>query len=109
MKHAPILPDPLVLRDAGLCTLTAASCLIHVGRCGLAGTTIIGIAQAIRVSPECARNAAKACHEVGLITTTGRDSRQGRPGRWIVTEHGWQALTYPVEFPPYPHQQTPTQ
>lgn len=107
MKFTPILPDPDRLRAAGLHSLTSACALIHIARCGLQGTTITGLCEALNLSPEGARNALSPGIAAGLISKSGRDGKQGRPHRYIVSTAGWQLVTTPASLDPFPFAQTP--
>lgn len=107
MKFTPILPDPDRLRRAGIHTLATASAVIHVARCGLQGTTIPGLCEALGLSREGVRSAVIPAIDAGLITKSGRDGKQGRPHRYIITTHGWSIVTTPADLPPFPFAQTP--
>lgn len=104
---APILPDPDRLRDAGLYSLASACALIHIARCGLQGTTVPGLCQALDLSAEGVRHALDSVLAARLITITGRDGRKGRPNRYICTTAGWSLVTTPAVLDPFPFAQTP--
>ena len=88
---------------AGITTCRQAAVLIHLGRCGLAGTTIPAMIDALRMG------ASTLCCIINHLTTHGlvvdytRRGSKGRARLYIVTVKGWEVLTSPADFSAFPN------
>jgi DNA-binding MarR family transcriptional regulator len=103
VKTRPILPDPLTLHRAGLTTLFQAAVLVHLGRCGLHGSTIPEMAAHFATAVSSVSNAIDKAAEAGLVTSYARGNGQGRVRHYTVTTTGWDTLVTPADFSLFPH------
>lgn len=106
-KIKAILPDPVRLYTAGLRTLADVCALVHVARCGLVGSTRMGMLAVLGIPYETLRYATDTLDNLGLIAASGRDTGIGSPRRYVCTVKGWRLLTDPVDLSLYPHAQLP--
>ncbi len=105
MKLKPIIADPMALDRAGIVTNRQSAILIHIGRCGLLGTTIPHITKSLKISGNSVTAiVAKLC-ELSLITGAWVGNSQGRPRNYVCTVRGWNLLTQPADFSMFPHSQ----
>jgi DNA-binding MarR family transcriptional regulator len=102
MKTRTILPDPLTLQRAGITTLFQAAVLVHLGRCGLHGSTIPEMGAHFSTAVSSVSHALEKCAEAGLVTTYARSNSQGRVRHYTVTTRGWETLTTPADFSLFP-------
>lgn len=106
MKTKAILPDPLLLDRAGITTTRQAAIFIHIGRCGLLGTTIPAATRALKINPSTVAQTIHGLCELKLVTAYGKQTGQGRAANYVVTVPGWNLLTAPADFSMFPHAQT---
>lgn len=106
MKPKAIIADPNKLANAGVNTTRQAAILIHLGRCGLLGSTIPAISDALGIKVGTAANGIDVLLEAKLVTATRRSTGQGRAKHYVCTVHGWSVLTDPSDFSMFPHAQT---
>ena len=98
MKTKPIIADPLNLDRAGITTVKLAATFIHVGRCGLVGTTIP------RMTREMGINASTLCahintlQELKLIVAFSKSNSKGTARHYCVTIKGCTVLTQQPDF-----------
>jgi hypothetical protein len=106
MKPKPIIADPLILDRAGISTTRQAAIFIHIGRCGLIGTTIPQITEALAINHSTVRETIYILSEdLKLVTEAGRSNTKGRAFNYVVTIRGWQLLTSPADFSMFQHAQ----
>lgn len=106
MKPKPIIADPLNLDRAGVATTRQAAIFIHLGRCGLLGSTIPTMAKTLKIHPSTVGAIVDSLTVAKLVTEYGRATGQGRAKKYVVTVHGWGVLTEPADFSMFPHAQT---
>lgn len=102
MTTTPIIHDPGTLLRAGIHTLPQALVFIHIGRCGLNGTTIPRICQSLHMCHNTVRGQIEVLEERKLVTRYGRSRGKGGARLWIVTRRGWAALTQPADTSMFP-------
>lgn len=105
MKLKTIIADPLILDQAGIVTMRQAAIFIHIGRCGLVGTTIPQIFEALRLRGGTVTNIVNHLLDLRVVTDTGRATGQGRAKNYVCTVRGWNLLTQPADFSMFPHSQ----
>ena len=105
MKPRAIIADPLHLDRVGVTTTRQAAIFIHVGRCGLLGTTIPAASKVLGFHVSTVAQTMDALCEARLVTAYGRASGQGRAINYVVTGRGWEVLTAPADFSMFPHAQ----
>lgn len=98
----PILPDPLTLHRAGVNTLQQAAVLIHMGRCGIQGTTAPSCADSLNLNINTVNQSLAQLKALKLCTRYARKNTQGRANLYVVTKLGWSILTQPGDFSPFP-------
>ena len=98
MKTKPIIADPLNLDRAGIQSLRMAALFIHVGRCGLVGTTIPRMTKDLRIHPTTVDSHVRALRELGLVTEFARTNTKGKARHYCVTIKGWSVLTQQADF-----------
>lgn len=102
MKYKPIIADPLRLHDAGIRSLGMAATLIHIGRCGLVGTTIPRMKDDLKMSASTLDFHVGGLVDMGLAVTASKANSKGRPINYVVTVKGWGLLTTPPDFSMFP-------
>lgn len=107
MKPRTINPDPFLLDRANVITLRQSAVFIHIGRCGLLGTTIPAITECLGYSGGTVTNIIDTLQGLELIMPTSRANSQGRARNYVVTVKGWELLTAPADFSMFPHIQVP--
>ena len=105
IQTKPIIADPLRLYELGLRNLMDMAILIHIGRCGIIGARRRSIADHISVSYDTARTGTDRLWDLGLITSASRDHGPGLAHNLVCTVRGWNLLTEPPDFSPFPHSQ----
>ena len=106
MKTNPIIADPMALDRVGVVSTKQAGVLIHIGRCGLVGTTIPEMSTALRINGSTLTHIVGVLVDLKLITSAVRYNKQGRARNYVVTVRGWNLLTEPADFSMFPHVQT---
>ena len=98
MKTKPIIADPLVLDRAGITTIKLAATFIHIGRCGICGTTIPRMMRdtGIHASTLCAH--VNNLQELGLVVCFSKSNSKGTARHYCVTVKGWTVLTTQPDF-----------
>ncbi len=72
-----------------------AAVFIHLGRCGILGTSIPSMAKALAMPPSTVCAIIGTLRELKLVTDYGRSNGQGRARKYVVTVAGWKVLTTP--------------
>ena len=102
MKLKPIMADHYHLLAAGLKTLSQASILTFIGRCGLQGATITGISETLRMPGSTVFHAVLLLEELKLVTRYSRSNRGGKPIFLTCTVKGWELLTRQPDYGLFP-------
>jgi len=98
----PILPDPITLHRAGLNTLHQASILVHIGRCGIQGTTVPSMAEVVGLNNNTVHTNVGILEDLKLVVHYAKKNSQGRAKLYVVTKRGWELLTTPGDFTLFP-------
>jgi len=98
----PILPDPWTLHKAGLNTLHQAAVFVHLGRCGIQGTTVPGTAEALNINLNSVHSTMGLLEDLKLAVHYAKKNSQGRAKLYVVTKKGWELLTTPGDFTLFP-------
>ena len=98
MKLKPILADPLNMDRAGVTTCKLAATFVHIGRCGLVGTTIPSMTRDTGINGSTLTSHFNILQELKLITPFARTNAKGRAVSYCVTVKGWEVLTRPADF-----------
>jgi hypothetical protein len=98
MKTKPIIADPLNLDHAGITTCRLAATFIHVGRCGLVGTTIPRMTRDIKVNPSTLCDHINTLQELGLVVAFSKSNSKSTVRHYCVTIKGWSVLTAQADF-----------
>jgi hypothetical protein len=100
-----IIADPLRLYELGLRNLMDMAILVHIGRCGLVGTTRKSISEILKVSYDTARCGVDRLQDLKLVTPASRDHGPGSAYNMVCTVRGWNLLTQPADFSMFTHSQ----
>ena len=84
----------LTYHRAGLRNIVDAAILEIVGRMGTAGITLDLLAGVLRSPTNTLIAACRRLVRAGLLEKPARDTKQGRPNRYIVTPAGLQTLRH---------------
>ena len=76
--------------------------LVHMGRCGLQGSTMRGLAEHFSQPYETARCAVDRLADMGLVVEVYRRNNAGRAFVWTVSAKGWELITTPGDFSMFP-------
>jgi len=98
MKPKTIIADPLALDRAGIQSLRMAASFIHLGRCGLRGTTIPNMARDLKLNPSTVNVHVSALRELHLVTEFSRANARGKARHYCVTVRGWELLTRSPDY-----------
>lgn len=89
----PIIADPATFIAADLTTLAQAAVLVHIGRCGLQGTTRPAVVEALRM-PWCTVGGVFNYLEARrMITRYTQANGRGKCVLFVITGFGWALLT----------------
>lgn len=102
MKARQIIADPLALDRAGITSCKHAAVFVHMGRCGLVGSTIARTAEALQMCPSTVRSLIGKLEEDKLIVRVFRANSKGRTVQYVVTVKGWEILTKPADLAMFP-------
>lgn len=100
LRAMPGAAEPMAYYRAGLRDLASASALAICAKCGEAGLTVADAVHGLTMHPSLMRVAFARLHEAGLVSTPARDTAQGRPYRYTVTDAGRAVLASPPDKVP---------
>lgn len=99
--------DPVVFyKSRKIASLADAALLDLCGRAGTAGLVEAVASEALRMNPTTTYSALRRLVDVGLVHPPTRDTKQGRPNRYVITPAGLEILQR-VERVVLPAQQMP--
>lgn len=102
MKPKQLIPDPNTFLQAGFRSLRDCAVLVHLGRCGLNGCTVEGMAAAVRAPYNTIYASLQDLAAEGWLLRYGRANSRGRKALYVVTKKGWALLTTPPELEMFP-------
>jgi hypothetical protein len=107
MKKTTIIADPFTLLKAGVRNTMDLAVLIHLGRCGLQGSTVPQMLEHFHEPYSSIRCAIDRLEELDLCLAVCRKNNSGRAQVWVVSVSAWTLLVTPADFSLFPHAQTP--